>query len=548
MSRRLLGAVLGAALALTGLTGLTAAPAQAATWPTPVVVAGPQPAFNYRYDPQTVVTPDGTTVASWADAGDLDSVIVAERPAGGAWSTPVPVAAANVWGNRMAVGPDGTLAIVYQNVVAGKVVVSAVVRPPGGSWDAPVTLSDTTLTAGSPDVAVGAGVVTAVWVEGSGAASKPMVNTRPLGAAGTWGTPITFVDAGVSGTDVAASAAGTLVTWVLSSDPTDSYAASTVRSSFHGTTGSWSAPVSLSETGRRTQVAEPAVGADGTLAVAWESRLPTTAGYYTSARTLAAIRPPGGDWGTQSLLSDPDIEGTRPHVGIGPDGTTTVVWSSYDGATDKVATRTHRGGSWEPQIDLTQSIDSESGPQLAISPDGTAVVEFANLANGIGVAIRPPGEGWRPTDFIATAAQTDYDRALAVGSGTVAVVWTLGNDDTVMAVVADNLLPLPPLPSPIAQTGPITGPKKIKKGKKASYVFTGAPTSVSFECRVDRTRRQQTGATGPKGKKPVPWRGCHSPVKVKTKKLKLGRHTLYVRAVLNGVPDATPSKKKFKVT
>lgn len=545
MSRRLLVAVLGAALALTGLT---TAPAQAATWPAPVEVAGAEPAFSYRYDLQTVVTPDGTTVASWADTGALNSVMVAEHPVGGAWSTPVPVAPANVWGNRLAVGPDGTLAIVFQNVVAGKIIVGAVVRPAGGSWGAPETLSDTTMTANSPQVAVGPDGVTAVWVQGTGATSKALVNTRTLGGAGTWGSAVTFVDAGVSGIDVAASPAGTLVTWVLSSDPSDSYAASTVRASFHGTTGSWLAPVSLSESGRRVQVAEPAVGANGTLAVAWESRLPTTAGYYTSARTLAAIQAPGGAWGTQSLLSDPDIEGTGPHVGVGPDGTTTVVWTSYDGATEKVATRTHRGGSWDPQTDLTQSIDSESGPQLAISPDGTAVVEFSNLAHGIGVAIRPPSGGWRQTDFIAPAAQADYDRALAVGGGTVAVVWTYGNDDIVLAVVADHLLPLPPLPQPTAETGPITGKAKIEKGKKASYAFTGTPGSVTFQCRVDKTRHQQTGATGKNGKKPVPWRACHSPVKVKTKKLKHGKHTLYVRAVLAGVPDPTPSTKTFKVT
>ncbi len=546
MSNRLLVALLRTslvtALALSGLTGLTLAPAHAATWPTPVVVAGAEPAFSYRYDVQTVVTPDGTTVASWADTGSLDSVMVSERPPGGAWSTPVAVAASNLWGDRLAVGPDGTLAIVYQNVVASKIVIGAVVRPPGGSWGAPVTLSDPAQSANNPNVAIGAGVVTAVWLQGSGVTSKPMVNTRPVGAAGSWGSPITFVDSGVSGIDVAASAVGTLVTWVLSSDPTDSYAASTVRASFHGTSGSWEAPVSVSAAGRRVQVAEPAVGTDGTLAVAWESRLPTTAGYYTSARAQAAIKAPGGGWGTQALLSDPDIEGTGPHVGIGPDGTTTVVWTSYDGANHKVATRVYRGGSWGPQVDLTQSINSESNPQLAISPDGTAVVEFSNLAKGVGVAIRPPGGGWWPTDFIAPREQAGYDRALAVGSGTVAVVWAYGNDDIVLAVVADHLLPLP-----TARTGRITGPGKIRKGKKARYAFTGSPAPVTFECRVDRTRRQQSGTTGPKGKKPVPWRSCHSPMKVKTKNLKLGRHTLYVRAVLYGVPDPTASKKKFKV-
>jgi hypothetical protein len=551
MSRRLLVAALVAPLgAALALTGLTTAPARAVTWPEPAVVAGPQPAFSYRYDPQTVVTPDGTTVASWADTGSLDSVMVAEHPAGGSWSTPVPVAPANVWGNRLAVGPDGTLAIVYQNVVAGKVVVGAVVRPAGGSWSSPTTLSDPTKTANSPHVAIGAGTVTAVWVQDSGAASRVLVNSRPVGAAGTWGSAVTFVDAGVSGADVAAGPAGTIVTWLKLSDPADFYAANTLRSSFHGTTGSWSAPVSVSDSTRRVQVAEPAAGADGTLAVAWESRLPTTAGYYTSARTMAAIQPPGGAWGAPALLSDPDIEGRYPHVGVGADGTTTVVWESYDGANTKVATRLHRSGSWQPEEVLTQSVDSESGPQLALGPDGTAVVTFADLENGMGVAIRPPGSAWRPTDFFATPAQTGYYRSVGVGAGTVAFVWISGDDDVLLAVVADHLLPLPPLPppsSPSAETGKVTGPAKVDKGKKASYSFTGTPGSVTFECRVDTTRHQQTGAKGKQGKKPVPWRTCQSPVKVKTKRLTLGKHTLYVRAVLAGVPDPTPSTKRFKV-
>jgi hypothetical protein len=305
--------------------------------------------------------------------------------------------------------------------------------------------------------------------------------------------------------------------------------------------------VSVSGSGRRVAVAEPAAGADGTLAVTWESRLPGTDGYYTSARTLASIRSPGASWGAESLLSDPDIEGRYPHLGVGPDGTTTVVWESYDGANAQVATRVRQGGSWQPQRVLTESVDSEYGPQLAMGADGTAVVTFRNLEQGTGVAIRPPGSAWRPTDFVATAALTGYERSVAVGGGTVAVLWTYGYDSALLAVVADHLLPLPPLPSPIAETGPVTGPAKVEKGKKASYSFTGAPASVSFQCRVDETRHQQTGATGKKGKKPVPWRTCQSPVKVKTKKLKQGKHTLYVRAVLAGVPDPTPSTKRFKV-
>ena len=557
MTRRLLVAALVTALGATlALGGLAAGPAVAAIWPSPVEVAPAAPTFYYRWDPQTVVLPDGTALAAWytydgANAHVDDGLWVAEHPVGGDWGTPTKIVSGGMYGAKVAVGPDGTVAVAYTTFASAKLVLNAVVRPAGDSWGAPVVLSDTTKTASSPQVAVGAGQITAAWVQDSGPLSQPVVRSRPLGAAGTWDSPITFADTGVSGTDVAASAAGTLVTWLLSSDtsPSASYPASTVRSSFRATTV-WEPPVSISASDRRVAVAEPAAGADGTLAVTWESRLPGTDGYYTSARTLAAIRPPGDSWGAESLLSDPDIEGRYPHLGVGPDGTTTVVWESYDGANPQVATRVRQGGSWQPQQVLTQSVDSESFPQLALGPDGTAVVMSSNLDKGIAVAIRPTGAGeWRPTDYIAPAAQAGYNRSLAVGSSTVSVVWTYGNDDVLMAVAADHLLPLPPLPPAkvSAETGPITGPAKVEKGTKAPYTFTGTPASVAFQCRVDETRHQQTGATGKKGKKPVPWKSCTSPVKVKTKKLKPGKHTLYVRAVLAGVPDPTPSAKTIKV-
>lgn len=548
MSRRLLIAALGAALVLTGLA---TAPARAATWPAPVVVAPAAPTFYYRYNAEATVLPDGTALASWytydgANSHVDDGLWVAEHPVGGSWGPPVKIVSGGMYDARVAAGPDGTVAAVYRTT-GSPTEVKAVVRPAGDAWGAPVTLSTVAVSAHSPVVAVNGDRVTAAWVEGAGATSTTLVNSRTLGAAGTWGSPVQFADTGVSSPAVAAGPTGTVVTWLLSSDPADSYAASTVRSSFLGTTGPWEPPVSVSGSARRVTTAEPSVGANGTLAVAWESRLPTTAGYYTSARTMAAIRPAGGGWGAEEVLSDPDIEGRYPHVGVGPDGAITVVWESYDGANEKVATRVHQGGSWAPETDLTASVDSESGPRLAVASDGTAVVTFADLENGLGVAIRPPGSAWRPTDFLAPAAQTGYERDVAVGGGTVAVLWSYGNDSIQMAVVADHLLPLPPLPPGSAETGTISGPGKVKQGKKASYSFAGSPASVTFQCRVDKTRHQQTGAKGKPGRKPIPWRACHSPLKVKTTKLRLGHHTLYVRAVLSGVPDPTPSTKRFKV-
>ena len=365
--------------------------------------------------------------------------MVAEHPAGGAWSTPVPVAPANVGGNRLAVGPDGTLAIVYQSVVAGKIVVGAVVRPAGGSWSAPQVLSDPTKTSYGPQVAVGAGVVTAVWVQGNGAASNVLVSSRPVGAAGTWGaSPTTFAETGVAGADVAASPAGTLVTWVLSSDPS---------------TRTPRAPSGRASTARRARGRHRCHSRRPGAGSRWPSRpsAPTARWPYLGVAAahdggLLHLGPHAGcDPDARGHLGDPGGAVRSRHRGPRPerrdrsrrrdDGGVGVLRRRQQ----KVATRVHRGGSWEPEIDLTESVDFQSDPRLAIGPDGTAVVEFSDLENGIGVAIRPPGSAWRPTDFIAPAAKAGYSRALAVGSDTVAVVWTFGNDDVLLAVVADHL-------------------------------------------------------------------------------------------------------------
>lgn len=87
-------------------------------------------------------------------------------------------------------------------------------------------------------------------------------------------------------------------------------------------------------------------------------------------------------------------------------------------------------------------------------------------------------------------------------------------------------------PAPVApDTGAITGPKKVAKGKTAKFKLPAAGAGISFQCKVDQ------GA----------WKACTSPYKVRTKKLKLGKHKVWVRAVRSGLVDPTPTKKAFKV-
>lgn len=103
----------------------------------------------------------------------------------------------------------------------------------------------------------------------------------------------------------------------------------------------------------------------------------------------------------------------------------------------------------------------------------------------------------------------------------------------------------PPAPAPVVVTvpgptqlvpvvpvtGAVSGPAKVKKGKSGSFAFSSTTAGATFQCQVD------AGA----------WKTCASTYKVSAKKLKVGKHKLFVRALVSGAADATPSVRSFKV-
>jgi Ca2+-binding RTX toxin-like protein len=116
------------------------------------------------------------------------------------------------------------------------------------------------------------------------------------------------------------------------------------------------------------------------------------------------------------------------------------------------------------------------------------------------------------------------------GDGTDTVV-----ADAVDAVVGCETVQLPPVVTPppvVPQTSRIKGKKTYAKPVVAKFGFSSPTAGATFQCKLDKGR----------------WKACTSRHKVKTAKLKVGKHKLQVRAVLAGVADPTPSVKKFKVT
>jgi virginiamycin B lyase len=99
---------------------------------------------------------------------------------------------------------------------------------------------------------------------------------------------------------------------------------------------------------------------------------------------------------------------------------------------------------------------------------------------------------------------------------------------------------VPPVsPETKIDKGPKGKVRTKKKKAKVKFRFSSPNAGATFECRMVRKPKK-----GKKAPKPPAFKGCKSP---KSYKLKPGRYTFEVRAVLAGKKDPTPAKRSFRV-
>ena len=155
---------------------------------------------------------------------------------------------------------------------------------------------------------------------------------------------------------------------------------------------------------------------------------------------------------------------------------------------------------------------------------GGAGADYAD--GGSGNDSLTPGAG---SDTVQGGEGND---SVNVQDGVADVVNCGAGTDAVTADRSDAVSNCESVSLPAPDTDKIAGPKKVTKGQKATFTFGSAIAGATFECQVDK------GA----------FKACASPFKLKTKKLKAGKHTLTVRAIQPaGNADPTPSTFKFKV-
>jgi hypothetical protein len=524
--------------------------ASAAVWPAPVALTGLNGSVQAT---NVVIGPDGTATAAlvtYDEASDSYRVVTSSRPARGTWSAPTTLSAPSVTSTEpaIAIGPDGTTTIAWRLApTEDDFIVQSATRAPGKGWSPVQFLSEQSTdeyVSGmtNPEVRLAAatdGSVTAVWPQWipTPGSEHFEVQTATRSAAGTWSAPDTL-DANEWEHRTPELAAGpngqVAVAWGISGSggPDDG-----VFVRIRQGAGAWGPPQRLGDEywGGR---ADPAYAPDGTLGVVWAS------GFNTP--TVSTL-PPGGRWATPRVISNVKVNRLDLQLAAGPGPRFAATWTSDEsGGQEHIYAAT--GGATGPWVAQAVGTPTGGDPVVSVKSDGTAVVMWlwrppATSDYVVQASVQPPGGAWEAPSTVRdlpTGFGT-YQLALAGGpGGSLTAMWTEYDPadlTTTYAVTEDPAAPA---------TGKIKGPKRIEPTKKGSFRFTG-PAGATYECRVDKTRKQQGGAKETAGKKPVPWKACKSPYKVKAMNLKLGKHTVYVRAVQFGIADPTPSKRKFKV-
>jgi Ca2+-binding RTX toxin-like protein len=208
---------------------------------------------------------------------------------------------------------------------------------------------------------------------------------------------------------------------------------------------------------------------------------------------------------------------------------------------------------------LSQTVPLSSVDRVVLDlPAGNQTVE-ASAFSGILEANGGPGNdtltGGSGEDFLRGGAGNDTltgngsfdwlnggaeDDVLQARDGSIDRGICGSGSDTAVADAVDSLsecetvsLPTgPPDTTPPDTTG-LIGPKKVVKGKTATFRFSSTEPGGTFTCRIDKGKPQ----------------ACSSPFKLSTGKLKPGRHTLIVAAVdAAGNVDRTPASVSFTVT
>ena len=390
------GTLASAMLMLAG----TMASAGAATWSPPQTLVSMSSGVR---NPSVATNASGLAVATWVGG---DQVMVARRAADGTWSTPIPLSAAGQGATtpRAAVAPDGTAVVAWLQDPALQSAHAAFFD--GVQWLPDSTVSTAGADANAVQVAFDAqGTATLVFQEiGSACSINAMTGTAAAG----WSAPqplsadcYTYLQFAMNSQGEAALA------WGATALQGGAIVVVTRDAS-----GTWGAPVTLSQPYYRQLLPSVAIGEDGTAIVLW--------GKYTVLKW--SRRPRGAGWSpprdvvnAYAALSGVAIDGGGNAVAI---YNTYTVQGTYALRAARLARHAQRWGS---QASLTTGAQSVVTAQLVCTPAGTFIAGWTGspATRAMVSTLEPGTANWSTTNL----GYGDWEIAAAAAPGSGVVVW-----------------------------------------------------------------------------------------------------------------------------
>lgn len=359
-----------------------------------------------------VVTPAAQAAPPWLPATPLFA-------AGAAPVSDTPV---------VAVAPDGTAVAAFRQQEGSILRVYASLRLPGGAFSTPVVLSDDTVSAAPPRVAIdGQGNATVAFQQGGAvrAAHRP--------ANGSWLPTALVASDSVGALDLDAGAnGGAALSWYASS-PAGQRAMVAVQKP-GSTAFGLAQPVSSTTDEGPSGIFNVRVAMDaaGAVAAIWtrDVLVSGTSRYLVET----ALKPSGTDAfsGTGELrsLATGSSSSFQSDVVMTDSGRTFAVWDWSDGVIQPRIEYSERapGGTFGPRtILLPDPGVSASYPKPAINDAGTLALAWTGPSATVMTSVRPPGGAFTPARAVSGANVLTSTTAIAISpSEEAAVVWATG--------------------------------------------------------------------------------------------------------------------------
>lgn len=178
----------------------------------------------------------------------------------------------------------------------------------------------------------------------------------------------------------------------------------------------------VSAAGQDARGPQVAVGPDGTSSLIWSRN--NGANRIVQVRTRAT----GGGFGLIQNLSAVGQDAITPAVATGPDGSVATVWTRSNGANTIVQTRSRTAnGIFGPTQPLSEPGEDGGDPQLDVGPDGTAAVAWFRSSGSndiVQARVRPANGAFGSVENVTGPVVAASDLGITVGpDGTATATW-----------------------------------------------------------------------------------------------------------------------------